>query len=171
MPLLKQGRIYESLGTHNCVFTGIDDNNNIKYIMQRAASPGSSLKFESQGSDKAYSFSLKGINDTVYVFESPIDLLSYRNIHTHVLIQGSHMLSLGGLTDVALKSYTERTPGIHNIIFCLDSDIAAKDAYSTLSRKYALKGFKIDCHFPEQKDWNMQLLSLNRCDSLTEPHI
>jgi len=170
IPLLKQGRIYESSGTHNCVFTGIDNNNNIKYIMQRASSPGSSLKFESQGSDKAYSFSLEGKNDTVYVFESPIDLLSYRNIHSHALMQRSHMLSLGGLTDVALKSYAGRISDIHNIIFCLDSDTAAKDAYSMLSRKYALKGFKIDCHFPNQKDWNMQLLSLIGCDSLTESH-
>ena len=158
IPLLKQGRIYESSCTHNCVFTGIDNNNTIKYIMQRATSPGSSLKFESLGSDKAYSFSLEGKNDTVYVFESPIDLLSYRDIHDHALIEKSHMLSLGGLTDIALLSYAGRTADICTIIFCLDSDTAAKDAYSMLSRKYALKGFKIDCHFPVQKDWNMQLL-------------
>jgi len=171
IPLLRQGRVYESSVTHNCVFTGVDGNNSIRYIMQRSTSPASSLKFESQGSDKAYSFSLQGKNDIVYVFESPIDLLSYSCMYSHVLLQESHMLSLGGLADIALEAYAARIPCIRHIIFCLDQDSAGKDAYTMLSKKYVTKGFKIGCHFPQQKDWNMQLLNQIGLKNLAEHHM
>lgn len=77
IPLLKQGRICESAITHNYVFTGVDENNCVRYVMQRSTISESCLKFESEGSDKRYSFSLVSKSDVVCIFESPIDLLSY----------------------------------------------------------------------------------------------
>jgi len=159
LPLLRQGRIYESANTHNCVFTGVDTDGNIRYVMQRSTFPGSTLKFESEGSNKKYSFSLAGKSDTIYVFESPIDLLSYISIHNEIMTSKSHLLSLGGVTDISLESYISRTPGICKIIYCLDNDNAGKDAYAEFSKKYIQKGIRAFCHFPDQKDWNHQLLS------------
>jgi hypothetical protein len=165
IPLLKQGRIYESVGTHNCVFTGIDGNNRVRYLMQRSTLPGCSLKFESEGSDKRYSFSLEGKSDMICIFESPIDLLSYAVIQNDVIKQKPHMLSLGGVTDIALDSYINRISGIHKMIFCLDSDKAGRDAFTIFNKKYALRGFKVYSHFPEQKDWNQQLSVGIACNS------
>lgn len=94
IPLLKKGRIYEAAKNHNVVFTGIDSNGIIKYVMQRSTISGSSLKFESQDSDKRFSFSLKGQSDTLMVFESPIDLLSFISLKPEITHTHPHLLSL-----------------------------------------------------------------------------
>jgi hypothetical protein len=167
IPLMKQGRIYESLGTHNCVMTGIDENAIARYVMQRSTSHKSSLKYESAGSDKKYSFSLKGQSDILCVFESPIDLLSYMALHSEAMKLKPHMLSLGGVTDIALNAYIERFACIHRIVFGLDNDKTGHEACTLFSEKYSMKGFKVYTHFPKQKDWNEQLLINNSCKSIT----
>jgi hypothetical protein len=157
IPLIKQGRIYEAMDNHNCIFTGIDEELSIRYAMQRSSIPNSDLKFESKGSDKRYSFSLKGTNDILCVFESPIDLLSYMSIYFGSSRLNSHMLSLGGTSDIALESYIKRYPGIRKIVFCIDNDKAGLQAFNSLSGKYSSKSFKIYKHIPVNKDWNLQL--------------
>jgi len=163
IPLLKEGRIYEAAGTHNAVFTGADDNNKIRYVMQRSTLPECNLKFESKGSDKRFSFCLKGKSDIIYIFESPIDLLSYVSIQNDIMKISPHMLSLGGVSDIALEAYIERFPSIHRIVFCLDRDKAGNEAYALLYNKYSKRGFNIYRHLPEQKDWNQDLLRHIRC--------
>jgi len=160
LPLLDQGIIYQAAATHNAVFIGRDETDAIRYAMQRSTLPSSSLKFESKGSDKRFSFSLKGKSDILFCFESPIDLLSCITIHRMVLLNRHHLLSLGGVSDIALSAYIERFPSIRTIVFCLDSDQAGQSAYAALSRKYTGMGFKILCRFPEKKDWNAQLLDV-----------
>lgn len=160
VPLLKQGRIYESIGTHNCVMTGVDGDGMVRYVMQRSTISGSSVKFESEGSDKKYSFSLEGCSDILFVFESSIDLLSYMTLRNGAMEPHPHMLSLGGVTDIALEAFIGRVPGIRKIVFGLDNDKAGHEVYGTFFKKYSLKGFKVYKHFPEQKDWNQQLLSI-----------
>lgn len=159
IPLLKQGRIYESVGTHNAVFTGIDEEKRIRYVMQRSTLPGNSLKFESNGSDKKYSFSLAGKIDRLLLFESPIDLLSYLSIKNGDMRSKPHMLSLAGVSDIALDAYLSRIPGIREIIFCLDNDKAGNAACELLRDRYARRGLQVDRHLPERKDWNEDLLS------------
>jgi len=139
LPLLKQGRIYEATGSHNCVFTGIDEYNMVRYVMQRSTLPGNKIKFEAEGSDKKYSFSLSGTCDSVYIFESPIDLLSYLTIRNETAIQNSHMLSLGGVTDIGLEYYLGRNPNIINLVFCLDNDKTGNDAYCKYNKKYSTR--------------------------------
>jgi Toprim-like/Protein of unknown function (DUF3991) len=158
--LIKQGRIYEASVSHNCIFTGIDEDSKIRYAMQRSSLPSRTFKFESIGSDKRYSFSLTGTNDILCVFESPIDLLSYMTIYHTSSRVCSHMLSLGGTSDIALDSYIKRYPGISKIVFCLDNDTVGIQACRLLSDNYSNKGFKVYRNIPEYKDWNLQLLSL-----------
>ena len=158
LPLLKEGRIYEAAITHNAVFTGTDNDNTIRYVMQRSTLPGNSMKFESKGSDKKYSFSIKGKSNTLFVFESPIDLLSFVSLKPGIMHDNPHMLSLGGVSDIALKAYIQRTPAIHSIVFCLDHDQAGFDAYLKFHDKYTAKGFHVFKWFSEEKDWNRQLL-------------
>jgi len=161
IPLLREGRIYESAGTHNCIFTGVDDANSVRYVLQRSTFQGSSLKFESEGSDKRYSFSLAGKSDVVCIFESPIDLLSYLAIRNEAMTLKPHMLSLGGVADIALDAYLKRMPDIRRLIFCLDNDKAGNEACELFSKKYSGLGLKAYRHLPEGKDWNEQLISTN----------
>ena len=74
---LESGRVYESAFHHNAVFVGMDEKENPKYAAIRGI--GTSFIGEANGSDKNYSFSIftEKPNDTVHLFESAIDLLSY----------------------------------------------------------------------------------------------
>ncbi|WP_432409387.1 hypothetical protein [Wukongibacter sp. M2B1] len=60
-----------------------------------------------ENSDKSFSICVEGKSDTVNVFESPIDLMSYLTI---LKIYGStdfnnHYISLGCIADLALERY------------------------------------------------------------------
>ena|GEM_PF-891953 len=70
------GLIYEDM-RHNCVFVGFDRKKVPRYAMLRSSSPYSTFLGEVSGSDKRYSFSLSGSGETLYVFESAIDCLSF----------------------------------------------------------------------------------------------
>ena len=77
---LESGRVYESEFHHNTVFVGMDEKGNPKYAAIRGI--GTSFIGEANGSDKNYSFSIftEKPNDTVHLFESAIDLLSYATL-------------------------------------------------------------------------------------------
>lgn len=77
---LESGRVYESAFHHNVVFVGMDEKDNPKYAALRGI--GTSFIGEANGSDKNYSFSIfaEKSNDTVHLFESAIDLLSYATL-------------------------------------------------------------------------------------------
>ena len=96
---LESGRVYESSFHHNAVFVGMDEKENPKYAAIRGI--GTSFIGEANGSDKNYSFSIftEKPNDTVHLFESAIDLLSYATLQK---LEGKewrreHLLSLAGV--------------------------------------------------------------------------
>ena len=158
-PHIKSGRVYEAFGTHNCVFAGIDSaTNEARYAFERSSLPNSRVMFESSGSDKRYSFSITGISDTVLVYESTIDLFSYLSMEPGKMHSGDFFLSLGGLGSTALDNFISRWGGLRKIIFCLDKDCPADEAYARLGAKYASHGYGVSRHLPEFKDWNEQLL-------------
>ena len=96
---LESGRVYESAFHHNAVFVGMDEKDNSKYAVIRGT--GTSFIGEANGSDKNYSFSIftEKLNDTMHLFESAIDLLSYATLQK---LDGKewrreHLLSLAGV--------------------------------------------------------------------------
>lgn len=101
--------------------------------------------------------------DTLYVFEAPIDLMSYISLHRHQPWHKSSYLSLGGLADDALRRFLSEYPDIRKIVFCLDNDTdkpenwgqAAAQKYSRNYGKKRLTRIDIPC----LKDWNAVLCS------------
>lgn len=160
LPLFSSGRIYQSAIYNNVVFTGIDNEGFIRYIMQRSTIPGNTLKFESFGSDKRFSFSLAGSSDLLMVFESPTDLLSFMSFKHRLSDENPHMLSLGGVSDIALEAYLNRMPGIRYILLMLDNDRAGHAACLQLHDKYSSRGYQMQEYLPEGKDWNLELLKV-----------
>ena len=96
---LESGRVYESAFHHNVVFVGMDEKDNPKYAALRGI--GTSFIGEANGSDKNYSFSIftEKSNDTVHLFESVIDLLSYATLQKldRKEWRREHLLSLAGV--------------------------------------------------------------------------
>ena len=133
-------RLYESADYHNCVFVGMDKENEPHYAALRGTI--GSFKGEVSGSDKRYSFSLPawGDSETLHLFESTVDALSYATL---MQMYGrnwrhTHLLSLAGVfapaknptprLPVSLARYLEDYPGIQRVDLHLDNDLAGRAA-------------------------------------------
>lgn len=114
---LESGRVYESAFHHNAVFVGMDEKDNPKYAAIRGT--GTSFIGEANGSDKNYSFSIftEKSCDTMHLFESAIDLLSYATLQK---LEGKewrreHLLSLAGVYQPAKEIEKSKVPGLRHM--------------------------------------------------------
>ena len=94
---LENDLLFESRKYHSAVFLGYDKEGVPRYGNVRGTV--GDYKGELSGSDKHYSFSIPGNSQTVHVFESAIDALSYATLE---LFEGKnwhedHLLSLAGV--------------------------------------------------------------------------
>ncbi len=149
---IQTGRLYESTPHHNAVFVGLDKYSKPRYANLRGI--GTDFIGDANGSDKQFSFSIPSSgSDTLHLFESAIDLLSYATL---VKMNGGnwqreHLVSLAGVykpkeelressMPLALKRYLAEYPGIQFINLRLDSDLtggrAAKALVTMLSDQY-----------------------------------
>jgi hypothetical protein len=141
---VRTGRLYESADYHNCVFIGMDKAGAPRYAALRGTA--GSFKGEASGSDKRYSFSLPAEDsDTLHLFESAMDALSYATLlsmHGRDW-QAAHLLSLAGVfvsakrpsgrIPVALERYLEDYPGIRRVDLHLDNDLAGRAAAENIA--------------------------------------
>ncbi len=75
---LKNKLLFESRDYHNAVFMGYDPAGKARYGCVRGTV--GIYKGDLSGSDKHYSFSIPGKSDTVHLFESAIDLMSFATL-------------------------------------------------------------------------------------------
>lgn len=119
---VKNKQLYED-ERKNCVFVGYDEEKSPRFISLRGTG---TKKFRKDlwGSDKTYPFHKKGSNDTLVVFESAIDLMSYLTLikRYNVNPMKHHMLSMGGTSYLPIDYYTSKYPNIKKMILCLDND-------------------------------------------------
>lgn len=159
-----QRDIYEN-NKHSIVFVGKDETGKERSASWRFTSSNQNFKIRGcvEGSDKNYPFAKKGLSNTVYVFESPIDLMSFQSFK--LLKDGkkfavenlqSHYISLDGLATKGLDGYLEREKDISNIVFCLDNDRDGIKAKNNYTKHYKTLGYNVfSVNLPEGvKDWN-----------------
>lgn len=170
---IRQGLIYESLPYHNAVFVGRDRYGKPRYAHLR--STAGSFKGEAPGSDKRYAFRLAAKDsDTLHLFESAIDLLSFVTLEG---LEGrssetEHLLSLAGVYQpregvqsqrlpLALSQFLTDYPNIRRIVLRLDNDPAGRGAAEALTQLLSDQ-YEIKAELPRQgKDYN-DLLCLQR---------
>lgn len=76
------GLIYEDEKYHNAVFVGKDEHGVACHAHKRSThDTGKTFRISVEGSDPRCSFHWTGASDRLYVFEGPIDLLSYITLH------------------------------------------------------------------------------------------
>ena len=147
---ISSGDIYEEAAHHNAVFVGRDENGIPRYAHQRATS--GSFRLDVKGSDKAFNFCYRGEGDRLFVFEAPIDLLSFLCLFKKDWQKQSY-LSLGGVGEKALLRFLSDRPNVKTIYLCLDSDAAGNDACNRLV-KLMPEGLTVHRLIPLFKDWN-----------------
>ena len=151
------------------MFVGQDRSGKPRYANLRGI--GSDFIGDANGSDKHYSFGIPAEtqSDTLNLFESAIDLLSYGTMQK---LDGKdwrseNLLSLAGVykpkarieessLPVALVQYLADYPHIRKVVLRLDNDttgrIAAETIKALLPRKYAVT---VDIQpSPQGKDYN-----------------
>src|SRR5699024_12503121 len=103
------------------------------------------------------------ICDRVFVFEAPIDLISFLCLFKKEWQKQSY-LSLGGVGEKALLRFLSDRPNIKTVYLCLDSDEAGNDACSRLV-KLMPEGYTVHRLISLFKDWHEVL---QHCAALTD---
>ena len=147
---LSTGDIYEEAAHHNAVFVGRDESGIPRYAHQRGTA--GNFRLDVKGSDKAFNFCYRGEGERLFVFEAPIDLLSFLCLFKKEWQKQSY-LALGGVGEKALLRFLSDRPNIKTVFLCLDSDEAGNDACSRLV-KLMPEGLTVHRLVPLFKDWN-----------------
>ena len=162
---IKAGLLYEDAKYHNCVFVGKNGSEKPVFAAKRGTydRDGASFRGDQSGSNKEIAFRLpcdpKSLR--VFVFEAPIDLMSYCTLHRRVK---SGAVALCGLYDGPLDTYLRENPHIRQTDLCLDADGPGKEAAEQMKEKYSAKGYSVTVHTPPRgKDWNEYLQLRQKC--------
>lgn len=168
----KSHTLYEDKEHHNAVFVGIDENGVPRQAHKRGtATFGKSFRQTVEGSDTKYSFAHFGESEKLFVFEAPIDMLSYltlypENWHNHSYI------AMNGVYENAVLTALKGHLNLSEIVICTDNDIGGIDAADRLRDILKEKGYSdVNRLLPEFKDWNEVLKSQNGVTPLSAvPH-
>lgn len=144
---------------HNAVFVGTDENSNAKHAHKRGLyTEGIGFKGNVDGCDPRYSFNLVGESDTLYVFEAPIDMLSYITLNLKDW-QNHSYVSLCGVSSQPIMWMLEKSPQLKKVNLCLDNDKAGHKASERLKNQLKEKGYISELLIPQNKDWNDDLIN------------
>lgn len=162
-----KGLIYESAKYHNCVFVGVDKNGRARHAHKRGTyTLGDSFKGNVESVEAEYSFHHTGTSNMLYVFEAPIDMLSYISLHKENWTEHSYV-SLCSVSDRAAIQMLKDNPQINKIYLCLDNDLEGIDSDYRIRHNLNQIGY-YDVEFirPKYKDWNEILKAKNGIEPL-----
>lgn len=153
---LRKNLIYESKKYHNAVFVGMDKGGIPRHAHLRGSGAHSTYKGNTQGSLPEYSFHWTGSDEELFLFEAPIDLLSFLSLHKKEWQAHSYAAACG-VSDKVLWQMLRDYPYINNIGICFDSDNAGQNAARQIAEKLNSRYIKNRILVPEKKDWNGDL--------------
>ncbi len=168
----KEHSLYEDKAHHNVIFVGLDENGVPRQASKRSTiTYGNSFRMTCEGSDTRYSFSYYGTSEKLFVFEAPIDMLSYLTLHPENWQEHSY-IALNGMYENAMLRALETHDNLTEIILCVDNDEGGIEAAERLADILNEKGYaNIHRYAPEYKDWNECLKAQNGADALPAvPH-
>ena len=158
------GLLYESCEKfrdkeyHNAVFVGKDEHGAARHAHKRSLnSEGRTFRINVEGCDPRYSFHHTGTSNRLYVFEAPIDLMSFLSLYSKDWQEHSYV-ALCGTSEHAMLWMLEQDPGVRSVCLCLDHDPAGIEASGRLADVLRERGYdQVGTLQPEHKDWNEDL--------------
>lgn len=152
----KAGLLYEDAEYHNAVFVGTDTDGVPHHAHKRSAnSYGKAFRLNVEGSDPRYSFHYFGTDRSLYVFEAPIDMLSFITLYPENWQRHSYVACCGTSIQPVLQML-EQVPQLDTVLLCLDNDEAGHQA-SRRMREQLDARYSVERLIPENKDWNDDL--------------
>lgn len=154
-------KLYEDKEYHNAVFVGTDKDGIVRHMHKKGTASNSVYRFTVSGSDPKYSFHHIGKSEVIYVFESPIDMMSYITIRPERWQQHSYV-ALCGVAECALIHQLKENRHLNIIILCLDNDSAGRKAASRIKSVLEYSGYtRVEEQYSKNKDWNDDLKEQN----------
>lgn len=152
------GLLYEDAQYHNCVFVGTDEQGIPRHAHKRSTnSQGKPFKANVEGSQPQYSFHHAGKDSLLYVFEAPIDLLSFLTLYPDGW-QAHSYVALCGTGGQAMHWMLAQNPHLRDVALCLDHDEPGQAAASRLQTELQGAGYHSGILLPVRKDWNDDLV-------------
>ncbi len=148
-------KIYEDGKYHNAVFVGLDENGDPKQASVRSTiSFGKTFRLTVAGSDTDYSFSHFGNDGKLFVFEAPIDMLSFITLYQKDWNDHSY-IAMNGVYESAVLKALESHSDLQSVYLCTDNDTGGIEAAERLRDILSERGYTdIFRITPQQKDWN-----------------
>ena len=158
----KQHTLYEDKTHHNAVFVGLNENGEPKQAHKRSTnSVGGTFRITCGGSDTRYSFAHFGENERLYVFEAPIDMLSFLTLYPKDWQKHSY-IAMNGVYENAVLTALKNHSNLSEVILCVDNDEGGIEAVDRLRDILRENGYENVRRFaPKFKDWNEDLKAKN----------
>ena len=142
---------------HNAVFVGFDEHGVPRHGHKRGLyTMGQSYRGNIEGSDPKHSFHYLGGDDTLLVFEAPIDLLSYISLFPEGW-QAHNYVACCGTSSIPVLEMLRQLPQLRQVYLCLDNDAAGHAASERMAKLLEERGISAERLVPQQKDWNDDL--------------
>ena len=168
----KQHTLYEDKQHHNAVFVGLDENGVPRQASKRSTSTfGNAFRITCEGSDTKYSFSHFGKSSRLYVFEAPIDMMSFLTLYPKDWQQHSY-IAMNGVYENAVLTALKNHSNLREIVLCVDNDEGGIEATDRLRDILNENGYSnVKRLAPPYKDWNEVLKAKNGVKALPAvPH-
>ena len=168
----KQHTLYEDKSHHNAVFVGLNENGEPKQAHKRSTnSVGGTFRITCGGSDTRYSFAHFGESKRLYVFEAPIDMLSFLTLYPKEWQKHSY-IAMNGVYENAVLTALKNHSNLSEIILCVDNDDGGIEAVDRLRDILNENGYSnVKRLAPPYKDWNEVLKAKNGVKALPAvPH-
>lgn len=165
-------KIYEDKKYHNVVFVGMDENGAPKQASLRSTiSFGKTFRLTVAGSDTNYSFSHFGNDGKLFVFEAPIDMLSFITLYQKDWKNHSY-IAMNGVYESAVLKALENHLELKSVYLCTDNDEGGIDAAERLRDILHEHGYTdIFRIAPQNKDWNEDVKAYHGAEFLPAvPH-
>lgn len=162
---VKLNMVYEDVPYHNVVFVGYDEHGVARHAHKRTTYTKARKQYRGnvESSDPNYSFHYTGDDDRVYVFEAPIDMLSYISLNKEGWDKHSYV-ALNGLGIKSLEKLLELNTGIDKVYLCFDHDIAGMEGAERTLDLLRKKGMMdVTIILPKNKDFNEDLKEQHNC--------
>lgn len=164
-------KIIKELVENRMIFT--DEKNNICFRVNDTLNDDKTLGFEKVGTQKEKRFKVNTTKhnsfnllenqitnkvkvDNIYIFESPIDLLSFKTLteqNKNKMYDNSLLISVSGVRTDILANYI--TTNTKKLIVCTDNDKAGHEFYKKCIEKYSF--LEIERRKSKTKDFNDDL--------------
>lgn len=149
--------LYESKDYHNAVFLGFDKNGISRHANVRGIGASSTYKGNVSGSIPEYSFHWHGKSKYLFLFEAPIDMLSFISMNKKDWNIHSYAASCS-VSDKVLFQCLKDNHNIQFVYLCFDNDSPGQEANKRIQNKLNELNMKSKILVPKHKDWNEDLV-------------